>query len=451
MESPSETKETLAKLFSPFGRIVDIVLHLDDVSSQWFRGNGHILVETRESDPNNNSPSYRLDYNGKTSILVTWAKMPKHCRYCKAMGHTRETCSERPSEVRTCFTCGIKGHLRVNCTRAPPTEPESSKRSRRIAPDSSITTRSILTPRLTSQRQNTSQYSKWAPVVDKASTNTTDTSLEVTDPVEEHSSTAASTTHSDGDADMGSTEPDDPSLTHSDDDDDVDMQGAEDTITNDDLSPPINTDSPNADLPDQSSIANTSGKQFANKSSKTTSTIPTRSSPRKNKGLHSGRLDPGNSQHSEIRSALLTESSEYSTTNDNSKNINLRIGSLNCRSLAKPNQPTVSSEFIRFLRSQSFDLVTLQETHASDLETQQTLDMKFQAKSSIWSRHCGIVSLNSSIVLSSSLISIDQRLIACTISHIDQVFEPFTIVTIYTPASPPLRRKESFLKDTNTP
>ncbi|KAG1138338.1 hypothetical protein G6F37_010607 [Rhizopus arrhizus] len=295
MESPSETKETLAKLFSPFGRIVDIVLHLDDVSSQWFRGNGHILVETKESDPNNTSPTYKLDYNGKTSILVTWAKMPKHCRYCKAMGHTRETCSERPSEIRTCFTCGVKGHLRVNCTRASPSEPEPSKRSRRIAPESAITTRSILKPRLPSQRHNTSQSSKWAPIVDKTSTNTTDTSLEGTDPDEEHSSTAASPTHSDGDADMGSTEPVDPSLTHS-DDDDVDMQVAEATVTNEDLSPPINTVIPNTDIPDQSYSANTSDKQLTKKSSITTSTIPTRSSPRKNKGLHSGRLDPGNPQ-----------------------------------------------------------------------------------------------------------------------------------------------------------
>ncbi|KAG1036563.1 hypothetical protein G6F43_013025 [Rhizopus delemar] len=72
---------------------------------------------------------------------------------------------------------------------------------------------------------------------------------------------------------------------------------------------------------------------------------------------------------------------------------------------------------------------------------QQTLDMKFQAKSSIWSHHCGIVSLNSSIILSASLVTIDQRLIACTVSHVDQVFEPFTIVTIYAPASVQPRRE----------
>ncbi|KAG0733112.1 hypothetical protein G6F23_013662 [Rhizopus arrhizus] len=97
---------------------------------------------------------------------------------------------------------------------------------------------------------------------------------------------------------MGSTEPVDPSLTHSDDDDDddVDMQVAEATVTNEDLSPPINTVIPNTDIPDQSYSANTSDKQLTKKSSITTSTIPTRSSPRKNKGLHSGRLDPGNPQ-----------------------------------------------------------------------------------------------------------------------------------------------------------
>ncbi|KAG1370546.1 hypothetical protein G6F61_011945 [Rhizopus arrhizus] len=147
------------------------------------------------------------------------------------MGHTRETCSERPSEIRTCFTCGVKGHLRVNCTRASPTEPEPSKRSRCIASESAITTRSILKP------------------LDKTSANTTDTSLEVTDPDEEHSSTAASPTHSDGDADIGSMKPVDPSLTHS-DDDGVDMQVAEVTVTNEDLSPPSNTDITDTDIPD---------------------------------------------------------------------------------------------------------------------------------------------------------------------------------------------------------
>ncbi|KAI9274181.1 hypothetical protein BY458DRAFT_148453 [Sporodiniella umbellata] len=73
--------------------------------------------------------------------------MPKFCRYCKAMGHTRESCSERPTENRSCFTCGVKGHLSVNCTRAPPKDADTSKRPRRVAPKSAITIRNIARPR----------------------------------------------------------------------------------------------------------------------------------------------------------------------------------------------------------------------------------------------------------------------------------------------------------------
>ncbi|KAG0870908.1 hypothetical protein G6F15_011532 [Rhizopus arrhizus] len=132
---------------------------------------------------------------------------------------------------------------------------------------------------------------------------------------------------------------------------------------------------------------------------------------------------------------------QYDSPSSRNKQVNINVGSLNCRSLIKTNQPTTSSEFIRFLRSQSLDLLTLQETHASDPEQQQILDMKFQTKSSVWSHYCGIVSLNPSLVLSSAFIDRDQRLIACTVSHMNHTFEPFTIVTIYAPASLSPRRQ----------
>ncbi|KAG0974193.1 hypothetical protein G6F29_012368 [Rhizopus arrhizus] len=132
---------------------------------------------------------------------------------------------------------------------------------------------------------------------------------------------------------------------------------------------------------------------------------------------------------------------QYDSPSSRNKQVNINVGSLNCRSLIKTNQPTTSSEFIRFLRSQSLDLLTLQETHASDPEQQQILDMKFQTKSSVWSHYCGIVSLNPSLVLSSAFVDRDQRLIACTASHMNHTFEPFTIVTIYAPASLSPRRQ----------
>ncbi|KAI9274182.1 hypothetical protein BY458DRAFT_419295, partial [Sporodiniella umbellata] len=106
----------------------------------------------------------------------------------------------------------------------------------------------------------------------------------------------------------------------------------------------------------------------------------------------------------------------------------LQVGSLNCRSLTKPQQPQVNSTFVRYLRSFSYDILTLQETHAKDMETQRLLDLKFQSSTSIWSQHCRIISFKPLLQLSKSFISIDQRLIACTVSHLNHIFEPFTLI-----------------------
>ncbi|KAI9488278.1 hypothetical protein BDB00DRAFT_772814, partial [Zychaea mexicana] len=52
------------------------------------------------------------------------------------------------------------------------------------------------------------------------------------------------------------------------------------------------------------------------------------------------------------------------------KDINIKIGTLNCRGLPKTNEPDNSKHFIRFLRSQALDILALQETHAEDPDIQ---------------------------------------------------------------------------------
>ncbi|EIE78899.1 hypothetical protein G6F45_012186 [Rhizopus arrhizus] len=179
MESPVETKINLLNIFSKYGKVVDIVLHLDDASSKWFRGNGHVLVDIADSSDDQLQPSYKVDYKNQTAILVTWNKMPVHCRYCKQMGHNRDSCPERPKENRTCYTCGIKGHLNIQCLRAPPSEPEAAKRSRHIEPASSITTRAIATPRVNKTQKHLSQSTTTITTVP---VTTNDTPVEETQP-----------------------------------------------------------------------------------------------------------------------------------------------------------------------------------------------------------------------------------------------------------------------------
>ncbi|KAL7333917.1 hypothetical protein PS15p_202760 [Mucor circinelloides] len=144
-----------------------------------------------------------------------------------------------------------------------------------------------------------------------------------------------------------------------------------------------------------------------------------------------------------IISNIDTIDSSYSTVNyfqtslkpPDTSFVQLNTGSHNCRGLTKTAATSTRSQFIRYLRARSLDLLALQETHASSSSLQDMFHSQFQAKSSIWSPHCGLVSFSSDISLSNSIISICGRIISTTISHSSDAFEPFFITVVYLPAS----------------
>ncbi|KAF1801202.1 hypothetical protein V8B55DRAFT_1299047, partial [Mucor lusitanicus] len=107
--------------------------------------------------------------------------------------------------------------------------------------------------------------------------------------------------------------------------------------------------------------------------------------------------------------------------------------SLNCRSLIKPSTPDISSDFIRYLRSLHLDILCVQESHAAEA-VQDQLNMQFQASSTLWTQHCGIISFNPSITLHSLALDLDQRIIACQVVHANALFPPFTLINVYAPA-----------------
>ncbi|KAK4518192.1 uncharacterized protein ATC70_001543 [Mucor velutinosus] len=115
---------------------------------------------------------------------------------------------------------------------------------------------------------------------------------------------------------------------------------------------------------------------------------------------------------------------------------NLHICSLNCRSLSKPPSLDLSRSFSRLLISSDMDILCLQEAHSADPEVQDRLDIQLQAKTSIWTHHCGVVSLNPAIQLEDAYVSTDGRLIICTVSHVNHLFHPFRLMNIYAPATP---------------
>jgi hypothetical protein len=55
---------------------MDIVFHLNDVSSAWFHSNGHVLVEIDESNEEQPSPFYKVNYNKKQPSSSPWIRCP---------------------------------------------------------------------------------------------------------------------------------------------------------------------------------------------------------------------------------------------------------------------------------------------------------------------------------------------------------------------------------------
>ncbi|KAL9536500.1 hypothetical protein MBANPS3_012607, partial [Mucor bainieri] len=113
----------------------------------------------------------------------------------------------------------------------------------------------------------------------------------------------------------------------------------------------------------------------------------------------------------------------------------LRVGTLNCRGLTKTAASSVRQQFIRYLRTCPLDLLALQETHAASTTIQDQFHLQFQAKSSIWSQHCGLVTFSPDISFSNTIVSICGRIISTTISHASHAFEPFFMTVVYFPAA----------------
>ena len=107
-------------------------------------------------------------------------------------------------------------------------------------------------------------------------------------------------------------------------------------------------------------------------------------------------------------------------------NSHASLASLNCRGLKKILTNSGRS-FSQTLRSLPYDLLALQETHASTEQLQNSFDMILQASASNWTHHCGLISFNPSLSLLPLWSSIDGRILATTVTHDSNLFEPLTI------------------------
>ncbi|KAG0743848.1 hypothetical protein G6F57_009971 [Rhizopus arrhizus] len=115
-------------------------------------------------------------------------------------------------------------------------------------------------------------------------------------------------------------------------------------------------------------------------------------------------------------------------------NSHVSLASFNCRGLKKVLTNSGCS-FSQILRSVPYDLLALQETHASTEQLQNSFNMILQASDSNWTHHCGLISFNPSLSLLPLWSSIDGRILATTVTHNSNLFEPLTIYVIYASAT----------------
>lgn len=111
-----------------------------------------------------------------------------------------------------------------------------------------------------------------------------------------------------------------------------------------------------------------------------------------------------------------------------SHNTFLNICSLNCNSLRKTHQPSARASLIRCLRLQAPHLIALQETHATTDDITKSFDIQFCAHSSIWTPHCGLVSLSTDLTLTRITLDLGQytdRIIFAEINSRNSTFMPF--------------------------
>ncbi|KAI8993512.1 Endonuclease/exonuclease/phosphatase [Pilobolus umbonatus] len=146
------------------------------------------------------------------------------------------------------------------------------------------------------------------------------------------------------------------------------------------------------------------------------------------------------------RSRTIPAKGTYQTNHNqqmSSKPTLLNTSSLNCNSLVKTNNSKKQKQFIRYLRSLNFDIMSFQESHVNE-NVSNLINMQFQSKAFIWTHHCGIVSLSSSLTLSFNLISDNDRVILIKVTHCQQPLNPFYILNIYTPATNGSAQKSFF-------
>ncbi|GAA5802008.1 hypothetical protein HPULCUR_007468 [Helicostylum pulchrum] len=380
---------------SHLGEIVDLGLNYESEMG-WFMGTGYVVLQ--QNPEKTYAPlCHKLPWgNTEEFFHATFPDMPTWCRYCHEDGHTKYDCSKSRASI-LCFACDQFGHRQAECPN-----PRSSK---------STKARTLKKPRKTLANEQVQDASSELMKSKYASTPAPSIS---TSSISQLDFTIANTSFL-HDKEYGDYVP--PADSEAEYSGDEEM---EDTINSNNILDESRVEDLNSMQIDEFNLTQTRlDTTFDNQFNFDHLTKLPSITPSKTPSL---RIFVSSLSSRE-------DTSQYK---------------LHSSHLVKSASTSTQSSYIRYLRLQQFDILSLQETNTSD-STIPSVNMQLQSLQNFWTKYCGIISFSSNHILTlldTDNIYVSDRFLLCQISHLHGFYAPYFILNVYAPAISNVQRRE---------
>ncbi|KAK4515183.1 Glycerophosphocholine phosphodiesterase [Mucor velutinosus] len=415
--------QELSTAIGAFGKILDIGLNYEQ-SMGWFMGSGYAIIQQQSNvkyPTLHHSITWQTATQEEEFCHATFPDMATWCRYCHEEGHTKFECPKAMARI-ICYNCDKAGHRQDTCTKPRKGSSDREFKKARKIPSN--------TPSVEANK------SQWAPSniknsnVGKEQTQgqqqqqdqepKQDLKANAMPPINLSQATqSGDLPDKQGEsADEDSTSQVTPMST--DEEDDEDYQPS--TSDSEDES-----DSEAERTTEEMSDVETNGDEIATLMSDQQQTL----SPFSMKSVN------GDSN---------TNTQTASPENHNDSTVRHQ------NFLVKAGHPQTQSSYLRHIRLQQFNIISLQETHATDT-TITSIELQLQAQQYLWTYYCGIVSYSSDYILTkiaTSHLYESDRYIFCKVHHPHSFYEPFYILNLYAPATSDHRPRQEFFESIYT-
>ncbi|KAG1040676.1 hypothetical protein G6F43_012242 [Rhizopus delemar] len=375
----------MIQLFEKYGSILEIGLH-HTVDGGWFNGRGYVTLvkdKVKSYEPlTPQIPSWEQDQY----LHIVWSNMKPICNHCHVDDHTRVNCPVLLRRRKACYICESTQHLKAQCPDAP-----WNRKRKQVATRHSRVMR-------TNIELNTEQE----PLV---LNDTQELDVEMS---EERGNKSDNTAVAD---------------------DKEEFQEAISTFG-----------SVDEESIDGSDLITQNKKDLSQKKIERKETTRRLLHPLVTANNLSMNMQKRNNSEAFTPTSAVERSKKKSALFDDS--------------LEEEENATFEDEYDEnnsvpggYLRQQQLNILLCQETnipsHSFDKIT-QSLNMKFQAHQTLWTKYCGILNLNQSQNMELIQQSDDQRSLLVKLTWSDESIEPIFILNLYAPASNVTDRKVFF-------